>query len=128
MSSLCLRPGRLALPDLRRVWSERLELLLDPAARPAVDAAAAVVAKVIAEGRTVYGVNTGFGLLARTMHLELAAAPPEEPVASPAIEVRPELIHSACDTLYTSGTMGRYSKMLNAVKEAPGELYRGGRA
>jgi histidine ammonia-lyase len=54
------------LPDLRRIWSERSTLALDPAARPAVDAAAAVVAKVIAEGRTVYGVNTGFGLLART--------------------------------------------------------------
>ena len=66
MSSLLLRPGRLTLPDLRRIWSERSTLALDPAARPAVDAAAAVVAKVIAEGRTVYGVNTGFGLLART--------------------------------------------------------------
>ena len=41
-------------------------LALDPAAKPAVDAAAATVARVIAEGRTVYGVNTGFGLLART--------------------------------------------------------------
>jgi len=38
-------------------------------------------------------------------------------------EVRPSLIHSAGDTLFTSGTMGRYSKMLNAVKEGPGELY-----
>jgi len=66
MSPLLLRPGRLALPDLRRIWSERSTLALDPDARPAVDAAAAVVAKVIAEGRTVYGINTGFGLLART--------------------------------------------------------------
>jgi len=66
MSSLLLRPGRLALPDLRRIWSEHSPFALDPAAKPAVDAAAAVVAKVIAEGRTVYGVNTGFGLLART--------------------------------------------------------------
>jgi histidine ammonia-lyase len=31
-----------------------------------VEAAAATVAKVVAEGRTVYGVNTGFGKLART--------------------------------------------------------------
>ena len=66
MSPLLLRPGRLALPDLRRIWSERSTLALDPDARPAVDRAAAVVAKVIAEGRTVYGINTGFGLLART--------------------------------------------------------------
>jgi len=66
MSPLLLRPGCLVLPDLRRIWSGRSTLALDAAARPAVDAAAAVVARVIAEGRTVYGVNTGFGLLART--------------------------------------------------------------
>ena len=66
MSPLLLRPGCLVLPDLRRIWSGRSTLAPDAAARPAVDAAAAVVARVIAEGRTVYGVNTGFGLLART--------------------------------------------------------------
>ncbi|HPQ16465.1 MAG TPA: molybdopterin-dependent oxidoreductase [Bryobacteraceae bacterium] len=33
-------------------------------------------------------------------------------------------VQSAGDTLFTSGTLGRYSKMLNAVREAPGELYR----
>jgi NADH-quinone oxidoreductase subunit G len=36
---------------------------------------------------------------------------------------RPELIQSARDTLFTSGTLGRYSKTLNAVIEAPGGLY-----
>jgi NADH-quinone oxidoreductase subunit G len=36
---------------------------------------------------------------------------------------RPELIHSAHDTLFTSGTLGRYSKKLNSVLEAPGALY-----
>jgi NADH-quinone oxidoreductase subunit G len=35
----------------------------------------------------------------------------------------PELIRSAGNTLYTSGTLGRYSKMLSAVLEAPGQLY-----
>jgi NADH-quinone oxidoreductase subunit G len=39
--------------------------------------------------------------------------------------IRPELIHSAGDTLYTSGSLGRYSKTLNAVLEAPGALYQG---
>ncbi len=37
---------------------------------------------------------------------------------------QPELIHSARNTLFTSGTLGRFSKMLNAVIESPGELYR----
>lgn len=35
----------------------------------------------------------------------------------------PELIRSAGNTLFTSGTLGRYSKMLNSVLEAPGALY-----
>jgi len=66
MPSLQLRPGRLTLPELRRAWSEQVTLAVDPAAKAAVDAAAATVAQVVREGRTVYGVNTGFGLLART--------------------------------------------------------------
>jgi NADH-quinone oxidoreductase subunit G len=36
----------------------------------------------------------------------------------------PDLIRPAGDTLYTSGTLSRYSKMLNAVMEAPGQLYK----
>ncbi|MCL6545112.1 MAG: NADH-quinone oxidoreductase subunit NuoG [Bryobacteraceae bacterium] len=34
------------------------------------------------------------------------------------------LMDPANDTLFTSGTLGRYSKILNSLKEAPGELYR----
>ena len=66
MNALNLVPGRLALADLRRLWSEPMALAVDAAAKPAVDAAAQAVDRVIASGRTVYGVNTGFGLLART--------------------------------------------------------------
>ena len=40
------------------------------------------------------------------------------------VSVRPELIRSAGDTLFTSGTLGRYSKMLQGVMEAPGQLYK----
>jgi NADH-quinone oxidoreductase subunit G len=36
---------------------------------------------------------------------------------------RPELIQSAGDTLFTSGSLGRYSKTLKEVLEAPGGLY-----
>jgi NADH-quinone oxidoreductase subunit G len=39
-------------------------------------------------------------------------------------ESNPDLIRSTGNTLYTSGTLGRYSQMLNSVLEAPGELYR----
>ena len=38
---------------------------------------------------------------------------------------RPELILSSRDTLFTSGTLGRYSKALAEVLEGPGELYTG---
>jgi len=39
------------------------------------------------------------------------------------VSARPELIQSARDSLFTSGTLGRYSKTLNAVLESPGGLY-----
>ena len=38
---------------------------------------------------------------------------------------QPELIQSARDTLYTSGSLGRYSKTLRSVIEAPGGLFQG---
>jgi NADH-quinone oxidoreductase subunit G len=37
----------------------------------------------------------------------------------------PGVIQSAGDTLFTSGSLSRYSKILNSVMEAPGGLYRG---
>lgn len=95
-----------------------------------------------------------FGLLARAMRADIGPANPERvfeeirtavpgynvalPVlaaggAAPSsprngrvpVEWRPELIRSARDTLFTSGTLGRYSQALSSVTEAPGELYRG---
>jgi NADH-quinone oxidoreductase subunit G len=38
-------------------------------------------------------------------------------------QTRPDLVQSANDTLFTSGYLGRYSKTLNSVLEAPGKLY-----
>ena len=49
------------------------------------------------------------------------ALPPELPIAASG---RPDLVESARNTLFTSGTLGRYSKVLNSVEEAPGGLYR----
>jgi len=34
------------------------------------------------------------------------------------------LVRSSRDTLFTSGTLGRYSRILSKVMEAPGGLYR----
>jgi len=66
MTPLKLVPAQLTLADLRLIWSAPVRLAIDSAAKPAVDAAKRAVDRVLASGRTVYGVNTGFGLLART--------------------------------------------------------------
>jgi NADH-quinone oxidoreductase subunit G len=39
------------------------------------------------------------------------------------VQVRPEIIQSAGNTLFTSGSLGRYLTMVNSVVEAPGKLY-----
>ena len=66
MPDLVLRPGALTLADRGAVGARPPPLGGDRAARAALDAAAATVAGIVAAHRTVYGVNTGFGLLART--------------------------------------------------------------
>jgi histidine ammonia-lyase len=59
-----LRPGLVALAELRAIRNGAGAALAREAyAR--IDAAAASVARIVASGKTVYGVNTGFGLLAR---------------------------------------------------------------
>jgi histidine ammonia-lyase len=66
MTALPISPGHLSLDQLRALWAHPLPVALAPEAKSRVDAAADAIARVIAEGRIVYGVNTGFGLLART--------------------------------------------------------------
>ncbi len=61
-----LSPGQLSLADLHALWRAPRRVELDPACAGAIDAAAGVVAEIVREGRTVYGVNTGFGSLANT--------------------------------------------------------------
>ncbi len=58
-----LTPGAATLPQLHEVWTGA-PATLDPAARPGVEAAAALVARAAAGAAAVYGVNTGFGKLA----------------------------------------------------------------
>lgn len=66
MFELVIKPGELTLAQLRQVALQPVQLSLDPSCRAAIDASAAAVAKVITENRVVYGINTGFGLLANT--------------------------------------------------------------
>ena len=62
---ISLRPGSVSLAELRAIWAG-VPVALAAEAWRAVEAAAESVARIVASGRTVYGVNTGFGLLAQT--------------------------------------------------------------
>lgn len=66
MFDLQLQPGHLTLADLRRVHQEPVHLTLAPESLERIEKSTATVHQVIEQGRTVYGVNTGFGLLANT--------------------------------------------------------------
>ena len=66
MNTLILKPGTLHLAQLRQAYLQPLRMELDPAAYAAIDASVACVESILAEGRTAYGINTGFGLLAST--------------------------------------------------------------
>ena len=60
-----LDPASIDLATLRELWSGA-DARLDDAAMQRVGVAAASVERIVASGETVYGVNTGFGLLANT--------------------------------------------------------------
>ncbi|PWC31888.1 histidine ammonia-lyase [Azospirillum sp. TSO22-1] len=60
-----LSPGTLTLPDVRRLARGPVTLALDPACRGGIEASARTVAEAAAGDLPVYGVNTGFGLLAK---------------------------------------------------------------
>jgi len=62
---ITLTPGAVTLAELRSLWSGA-PARLAPSALVAIDTAAASVERIVAGGATVYGVNTGFGLLAQT--------------------------------------------------------------
>jgi len=66
MFTLHLHPGKLALNDLRRVCKEAVRVVLDPECLEKIEASVRTVQSMIDEGCAIYGVNTGFGLLART--------------------------------------------------------------
>ncbi|CAM6702183.1 histidine ammonia-lyase [Citrobacter portucalensis] len=66
MNTMTLTPGQLSFPQLREIWQQPVKLNLDAGAIDAINASVACVNNIVAEGRTAYGINTGFGLLAQT--------------------------------------------------------------
>jgi histidine ammonia-lyase len=63
--TLALNPEAIDLATLRQLW-QSAPARLDDASLTRVRASAASVERIVAGGETVYGINTGFGLLAST--------------------------------------------------------------
>lgn len=66
MTHLQIQPGAMTLAQLRSVWQAPVTVALPDSANAAIAASVDCVNAVVAEDRTVYGINTGFGLLAQT--------------------------------------------------------------
>lgn len=66
MNTMTLTPGHLSFSQLREVWQRPVKLSLDASAIDGINASVDCVNTIVAEGRTAYGINTGFGLLAQT--------------------------------------------------------------
>ena len=60
---MIITPGAMTLADWREIY-EGASAELSDAAWAAIDASAAAVARIVAKGAPVYGINTGFGKLA----------------------------------------------------------------
>ncbi len=61
-----LKPGTLSLNDIHLLLDESTTIALHADAYAGIQAAELVIKKIIDNNKTVYGVNTGFGLLAMT--------------------------------------------------------------
>ncbi len=66
MQKFIINPGQLTLKDCRFVFENKVHFELSQSCEQAINQSAHCVQKVIDEKRTVYGINTGFGLLAST--------------------------------------------------------------
>ncbi|VVC77252.1 Histidine ammonia-lyase [Aquicella siphonis] len=61
-----LEPGQIRLADVRLILDENTTLELDGRSAAIITASEKAIQTIISENKTVYGVNTGFGLLAST--------------------------------------------------------------
>jgi len=66
MSHLEISPGKMTLAQMRRVFETPVQVSLPDSANADIQHSVDCVNQVVAEDRTVYGINTGFGLLAQT--------------------------------------------------------------
>ena len=66
MKKFTIKPGQLTLKDCRFIFENDVQFELDSSCYDQINRAAEAVQQVIDDKRTVYGINTGFGLLAST--------------------------------------------------------------
>lgn len=61
-----IKPGKLTLNELRSLYRDTKKISITDESRDVICTSRKVVDDITKEGRTVYGINTGFGLLAQT--------------------------------------------------------------
>ena len=61
-----IQPGQFKLADLRAIWQAPFQLALASSAYAAINEASATIDRIVAKGDAAYGINTGFGKLAKT--------------------------------------------------------------
>ena len=66
MTHLEICPGKMTLAQMRRVLEAPIQVSLPDSANAAIQSSVDCVNRVVEEGLTAYGINTGFGLLAQT--------------------------------------------------------------
>jgi len=64
-ATLRIEPGKLAISDLRTLAGPFRPIVVGPAAFAAIEASAAAIGDIVAKGVPAYGINTGFGKLAK---------------------------------------------------------------
>lgn len=65
MPSITLTPTQLTFAQLRQVYDQPTTVTLDPTAYEAIEKSHQAVQAIIAKDKPAYGINTGFGLLAK---------------------------------------------------------------
>lgn len=65
-TSFTLKPGQFSLSDLRSLWQAHRPLALASEAYAGINASSELIQKIVAKGDAAYGINTGFGKLAKT--------------------------------------------------------------
>lgn len=65
-TTFVIQPGQFKLSDLRAIWKAPVKLALAESAYAAINESSATIDRIVAKGDAAYGINTGFGKLAKT--------------------------------------------------------------